>query len=242
MKKLLPKLLLPIFLFGLFPCGNIFSQSTDSLINKESLEFFRKVGSRAAIYNGKEQAKYPSIYKYHPYYQTTEYQTGEVVLDGRLYPQVKLRLDLYTEELIIQTPDTKYNIILPEEGVDHAYIGTSYITTRLPYREQNRLPKGYFVRLYESPRYGVWEKNTSILQEKIDNQTLEYSFIQRKHFYVRVDAKYHAIRNKRALLKLFPEKRKELNRYIKEEALDFKNSPADSYIKVVQKYDQLTGK
>lgn len=200
--------------------------------------YFVSADSYAAIYSGKEQAKYPLYFQNHPYYKTDEYQEGSLSFDGAFYPHVKLRLDLHLEEIIIQTLDTRYNIIVPNDRVDYVYLGTELVTRNIPHNENNALPAGYYIRLYDG-QFPVWLRQTCPINEKIEDKEIIYSFRPSKRFYIYINGKYHRVSSKGSVLKLFPSHKKELKKYIKSSRLNFKQSPENAIVEVVKQYERL---
>lgn len=52
--------------------------------------------------------------------KSEKYVPGDLSFEGILYKDVKMRLDLYKNELLLFSPDNRYNIVLPSDRVDYA--------------------------------------------------------------------------------------------------------------------------
>lgn len=87
---------------------------------------------QSVIYHGKEQLKYPTSIRNHPYLKSEKYVPGDLSFEGILYKDVKMRLDLYKNELLLFSPDNRYNIVLPSDRVDYAEFHGYHIFYRYP--------------------------------------------------------------------------------------------------------------
>lgn len=83
-------------------------------------DYVSSAAGQAVIYHGKEQLKYPTSIRNHPYLKSEKYVPGDLSFEGILYKDVKMRLDLYKNELLLLSPDNRYNIVLPSDRVDYA--------------------------------------------------------------------------------------------------------------------------
>lgn len=193
-------------------------------------------GSQAVVYTGREEPKYPTYVLNHPYFETHEYRDGLLSFEGLVYPNVKLRLNQETEELILLSPDGRFNVIVPAERVDYAYIGPYYISY---YREDDGvLPKGCYVWLHNG-KYPVLRRETVFLSSNTNEMQLEYSFTKRIRFYIYKDGVYKQVKSKGSVLKLFKSKKKELKALIKEHGLNFNSEPDKAITAVVKLYEYL---
>lgn len=237
MKKLRSVPLWILFLWVI--SGHYSAAQTNSDAEKKVIEtYFQSAGDYTPVYSGKEQAKYPLYYRNHPYYKTDKYQDGTLSFEGIVYPDVKLRLDLYKEEVTIQTLNTRYNIIVPNDRLDYACIGPDYITRNIPHNENNTLPQGLYIRIYDG-LYPVWLKQTCPLRDNIEDGAVTYTFYTNKKVYIYKEGKYHRVSNKNSVLKLFPSHKKELKQYIKSYQLNFKQSPETAVVELVKEYELL---
>ncbi|MDH6305135.1 hypothetical protein M2459_002232 [Parabacteroides sp. PF5-5] len=218
-----------ILLFCILVSWQINAQDIKSYINTASVQ--------SIIYTGKEEPKYPTYILNHPYWKTSEYQEGSLSFDGQFYPNVMLRLNQHLEELVICSPDKRFNILLPANRIDYALIGSNYIFY-LP-KDKEMLPKGYYIRLHDG-EHKVVRRETFFLNSATKDMAVEFSFIGKTRFYIYKDGVYHQVNNKSSVLKLFKSKKKELNQYIKQQKLNFRKSPEEAIVAVAQQYQILT--
>ena len=57
-------------------------------------DYVSSAAGQSVIYHGKEQLKYPTSIRNHPYLKSEKYVPGDLSFEGILYKDVKMRLDL----------------------------------------------------------------------------------------------------------------------------------------------------
>lgn len=202
--------------------------------------YLNTAGNHAIIYTGREEVKYPTYILNHPYLDTNEFRNGTLSFDGIIYPDVKMRLNLHTDELTVFSYSNLFSVVLPSERVDFATIDSLYIYYANPPKEKLPFPKGYHVRIFKG-KYEVWKRETMFMESKIKDMAVEFSFIKKRKFYIYKDGIYHTVSSKNSVLKLFdPAKKKELKKYIKQHKLNFKKSPDEAIVSVVKYYEHLS--
>ncbi|GHU16486.1 hypothetical protein FACS189441_8450 [Betaproteobacteria bacterium] len=214
-------------------CGAQVSETGDYLLH---------TGGSAVIYSGKEEANYSRM-REHPYLDTQQYREGTVWFDGRLYPGMQMRLNVYTDELILLAPGNPFGVIAPSERVDSAFFPAYAVFYNLPVREQVKaqqcLPdRGYYARLYNGA-YPVWKRQTKHLEKITNGMNIEQIFTPRTRFYIYKDGRYQSVGSKGSILKLFASKKKELNLFIRQQQLDFRGAPDDVIVRLVTYYESL---
>lgn len=193
---------------------------------------------QAVIFHGKEQLKYSPSIKNHPYLKSDKYVPGNLSFEGILYEDVKMRLDLYKNELLLLSPDERYNIVLPSDRVDFAHFHGYHIFYHDPEGKENSLPEGYYLRLYDG-RCTVLEKPSCAFSKQIKGLEVEESFDQSVKYYIQKEGAYYPVGSKGSVLKVFKERKKELARYIKQEKLDFRHAREEAIVAVAREYERL---
>lgn len=193
---------------------------------------------QAVIFHGKEQLKYSPSIKNHPYLKSDKYVPGNLSFEGILYEGVKMRLDLYKNELLLLSPDERYNIVLPSDRVDFAHFHGYHIFYHDPEGKENSLPEGYYLRLHDG-RCTVLEKPSCAFSKQIKGLEVEESFDQSVKYYIQKEGAYYPVGSKGSVLKVFKERKKELARYIKQEKLDFRHAREEAIVAVAREYERL---
>jgi hypothetical protein len=199
--------------------------------------YFAGAGSYAAIYTGKEGYKYPRYILNHPYWEDGDYREGTLSYDGTLYPKVWIRWDQYRDELLLRSPDRRFEVAIPAGRVDYVLTPPHYIARIAGGKE---LPPGYYLRLYDGA-LTVWKREAKLLMQSENRFTglVDTYFEERTQFYVYKDSAYHPVGNRAALLKLLQTKKKELRQYIRSRKLNFRKAPDAAIVDLVRYYEQL---
>lgn len=207
--------------------------------NEEKIQsYISEIKNKLIIYSGKEERVYPNYLVNHPYLDTDEYRIGTLCFDGLIYPDVKMRLNQHQDQLIVLSPDQRYNIIISDELIDYAIIDSLYIFCNKSGKQNTKLPEGYIVRLYGG-KYPVVKKERFLLERTIEDRDIKMSFTKRTRYYICVDGVYHAVGSKGSVLKLFKSNKKQLNQFIKENKLNFRRSPELAIVSVVKYVETL---
>lgn len=201
-------------------------------------DYTSAAAGQCVIYHGKEQLKYPTSIKNHPYLKSDKYVAGNLSFEGILYKDVKMRLDLYKNELLLFSPDNRYNIVLPNDRVDFAEFHGYHVFYRYPDGRADNLPEGYYLWLHEG-KCTVLGKWSCILSKTIKDMQPEDSFDQSVKYYIKKEGVYYTVKSKRSVLKVFKSRKKELARYIKQQKLDFKHAPEEAIVAVVKEYERI---
>jgi hypothetical protein len=208
----------------------------------EAAGYLRQAGAGAVIYSGREEADYSRI-REHPYMDTEQYHEGTLRFDGRAYPALRMRLNVYADALTLLLPDYRADVAVDPERVDSAVFSSFAVFYHVPAEDdaktQRSLPdKGYYVRLHNG-KYPVWKRQIKVIERRADGMNIEQVFVPRTRYYIYKDGRYQSAGSKRSLLKLFAPEKKELNRYISREHLNFREAPDEAIVRTVMHYESL---
>lgn len=199
--------------------------------------YLEKAHSLVTIYSGKEQIKYPAYIIGHPYLKSDSYEDGWLSYEGILYPHVRLRLDLYQNELIIHSPDTRFNIILDPDKIDYANLHNYKIIYHNRTKSNIPLSNGYYLEL-PTGTYKIWRQSVCNLKETVSDN-ITYEFIHKdKYYFFKGDYPYQ-VKGNNSVLKLFPSMKKELKHYIKQSGYSFKKDPEDFLLHISRQIEIL---
>lgn len=91
--------------------GILHGQQTDAdkgLPGKLMQDYFSAAQEYALIYNGKEYSRYEKQTTNHPYLVNAEFEEGTISSGKTLYPRLLMKLDLFRDELVLQSPKKLY--------------------------------------------------------------------------------------------------------------------------------------
>ena len=210
----------------------------------EIKDYLARSGVETLVYTGKEeiQYQYPNL-RGHPYLDDVEYREGELMYDGRLYLGVRLRLNTHTDQLSIISP-ANYGIIVSSELVEYVRLPayTILYMRQSPGNEVkvgNALPEGYYACI-AMEKYPVFRREVCFPERKIEAHKVEWSFKLQSRLYIYKDGIYHSVGSKGSVLKLFKDKKGELNRYAKQERLNFRSNRVNAVVALVRYYESIT--
>lgn len=211
-----------------------------TLIKAQDLvsDYSRSAAGASVIYHGKEQIQYLSSIRNHPYFKSVDYTVGHLSYDGVDYNDVKMRYDIYREELLLLSPDNRFNIILPSDRLSYAYIHGYRLEYMDPDGPLGVMPRGYYFILHDGD-VGLFAHYSCRLNHEVKGMEHIDYFEQSTKYYVRIDGKCYHVRGRRSILALFKSHKRELSRYIKSESLNFRSSLEESIVKVVKHYEHL---
>ncbi|MDR1369020.1 MAG: hypothetical protein LBJ72_02665, partial [Dysgonamonadaceae bacterium] len=159
---------------------------------------------------------------------------GEIIYKNRYYPNLQLKLDLYKEQLIVLSPEKHYGVLLDSKEVQKA---TFYGKTFIWYDSQKTkdLKAGFYMQLYKG--------NTLTLLSKISmslNKGLTSShFDSKTRSYLLFNENYYQVKNKNSFRKIFPQYKNQINRFSKEQKLDFGSDPEGSLVSLARYCESL---
>ncbi|MCC8154010.1 MAG: hypothetical protein LIP01_07230 [Tannerellaceae bacterium] len=219
----------------LFP-ALLFSQelTKDNLIDT----YLEDAGLYAALYHGKGYVGYPRYYINHPCLVSPEYQLGDLKYGDVYYPEVYLKLDWFSGQVIVNTPDRIYQVLLAPERFEYATIHGYKVIYHPAGELPGNLPEGYYLHLHEGTN-SVLKLEIVVLDTKVVDSAVEYKFMRSTRYYVLQNGKYNRIGGQQSLLSLFPIHKKELKRFIKQNGLSYKEDSEKLVLEVVKHYETL---
>ena len=195
-------------------------------------KYCREAGDHAEIFIGKVEPSYTSaLYTNHPYWLFDSFVPGDVVYKGMLYRNIQMRYDAYLKLLVVNTPVKHSNVYVAMDLVDKFSLSGV---------EFERRDKEFVAILYKSSRMELIEQmNVALREEVIGLDKSKYKFLYKLNYYVLRDGLVYEVSNLKSILKLYPDKKKELKNYAKAHSLDFKAHRRNSLILVMKYVDEL---
>jgi len=189
----------------------------------------------ASLYTGKAEAPYNVPYTNHPYFETADYIQGTLCYNHVVYKDVLMRWDLFRDEITVKHPDHLNSILLNNEKFNYAILNGSVIIKSAA----DRKTKERFVVLLHNGAFPVVKiHNIGILEEQSGRVVRRYFSIQ-PLYAIHSDGMLYAVKNKNAILKLFPDRKKELNEYARLHKLNFSKQTGQSIIALVDYYENI---
>jgi hypothetical protein len=164
---------------------------------------------------------------------------GTVSINGQTFRNLKLRYDIYSDEILIPV-NLEEIVQLNKEMVDSFTISFEdnvYKFTRFPEESLNGLV-GYVNVLYEgkSALYVKYKKNISLSM----SETTDGEFFQTNRIYFMKDSTAHLISRKNDFFRILNEDKIQLRNYIKKNKLKVSKKIPESFVPVLRFYDSLS--
>ena len=226
-----------LFLYG----GMLWAQEKGAANSPSDIvieNYLTEAKAYAVLYTGKTEMPYNNRFTNHPYFETDRYVSGTLCYNRLVYRDVMMRIDLYRDELTVVSPYIPYRIVLNIEKFDYAVLNGSTI---IKSNDEKELQRKFLVLLHSGTYPVVRKHQLSIREEISTSERLSTRYFQIKHQYeVYVDGKPYPVKNKNSIVKLFADRKKELNEYAKLHKLNFKKQTELSIIALVNHYENLT--
>jgi hypothetical protein len=177
-------------------------------------------GNFALAYSGIAENGYRTGYINTPYYPE-EYTAGSFCFRDMEYRNVKMRIDCYTQRLVILTPDENMSRVVHPAEVKRATIGG---TPFVYFGSTEAIPgEGYYAALYEGEDFSVYSLHyVNNLIQKVQGKVMLRGFSLKERVFLVKDGQWTALSGKGSFIKHFKAHKEALNSYCKEKKLLFK--------------------
>ena len=208
-------------------------------------DYLKKAGYYSDIYSGKTELPYsPRQYDNFPYYNKSDFTEGEIIYKKNNYSKQQIRLDLYQEQLVVLVPEKQYRVIVNPEGVERVSLfGKTFVWQAFP--PKGKLKTGYYLMLFESDDLKLFYKESFVPEktEKYDSfsdrRRVYISFDCKKQYYIWYNNQYYPAKNKSSFTKLFPQYKKQIDGFVKENKLDFRDNQSNSLTLLIRYCKEL---
>jgi len=192
------------------------------------------------LYNGVEYLGHPPKIQGSPFFLDTEYNSGNIVYNGIFYDRLNLKYDVVTDQLVTRYIDgssemsflsgfvSKFSI----QGFKFVYLPTN------TFGDVKTSP-GYFQELVDG-KASFFIKRKKNLKETPGVRDITSEFVTADEFFILKDGNLHRVSSKSSVLNVFKDKKKELNAFLKDQSINFRDNPELATSKMVQEYNELT--
>lgn len=206
---------------------------------KEYLD--RKYGADQKLVSGKiyHQAPYGSV-SGHPFCLNDEWQEGEVTMDDRVYKNLLLKYDIVNNELVLNTlnlNNTSLQISL-ETGKISSFMMNKKKFVVYPGKNNEETP--VFCELVSSGTVDFLLLRSKEMRLSSSGGT-DFEYKEYYSNYLYKDGELISFRGRSSLFRLFPDHRKELRKYISQQALLLGKKDTDDRALLVDYCNIITG-
>ena len=210
--------------------------------DNSAMNYLQQTGIYAELYCGKMETAYNSIqYENLPYYINADFTDAAVIYKKNYFPNQKVRLDLFKEQLIILSPEKQYGIILNSQYVEKVMMYNKTFVLLTPPKESG-LKTGYYIQLLDKEKMQFFCKESYTFEQRIRENIVWNSFNHKIRYYLCYNDRYYTIRNKRSFSKIFPQYKKQINAFVNDNRLNFKQNTMTSLTALAAFCEGLEGK
>lgn len=224
--------------------GSAFGQGTRSEASfpnkaaRVALERYQQADqSRDRLYTGYEYIGYDHRLTGFPFYETDSWKNSSIRLIYKTFDSIPALYDLVKDVLVIDHP-AGYRMAMRSELVQSFWLA-GHTFVRLTDSTDRTLRTGFYDLLYNGRTQLVARRSKAIVINP--SVTITYGvFEPHVQYYVRKEGHYLPVRNKKTLLNVLSDRKKELTAYVRKEKLRFKPDPEPAILALTQYYDELS--
>ena len=163
-------------------------------------QFYQDIADNAQLYNGTEYVNADPTITGDPYFLGKWIINGSLVYNNVTYSDVPLLYDTWNDLVISQRYNNGVLMTLISEKIKSFALGNhTFIRVTKNATDNASLTAGFYELIYDG--------NTQVIvrhrKQIYESTSLEKSFVESTHYFVRKGGKYFAIKNKKDLFDLF---------------------------------------
>jgi hypothetical protein len=208
-------------------------------------DFYKSIGQESRLYNGHEYVPYDLSIKgtaLFPY-DAKDWQTGEVDYDGILYKNVPMKYDIYKDEVVVQLYN-KFSMfaLLSDKVHDFSFGNHHFIRIEADQLPDNSdlLKTGFYDQLYNGKTELLARREKSLQSSSNTATTSETSFLAKDDYFLKKGNVYYKVSSKGSILKVLKDKKKELQQYLKQNHINYRDNHEDAMVKLASYYDHIS--
>lgn len=244
MKSGLPAVIL---LAVLFYSPQISGQSIqeDSILTRSALEhtlavYYNQLGDQSPIYNGSLYRTYDLNFREGSPYFLGDKATpgGSVVYDSMLFTNIRLIYEDLRQILVVE--DEGFKLQLVNERVSAFTIDGHHFVRIYPGSMYSGLPdSGYFELRYPGVTSVLKWTKKKLREDLSVSQGLSRYVDETDSYYIYVGKRWIYIKSKKDFLQILSDHRKEVQRFMKKNNLNYRKDRDNTIVQVAGYYDQI---
>lgn len=199
------------------------------------------MGRQAELYNGTEYINLDRFIVGHQFFQTMDWEKGDIFFDGLLYRGIELRYDLVQDEVIIphfSQSGYAYSIMLNKENISYfKLLDHDFIHIRPDSARQLGLKPGFYDVLFDDQVQVLARRIKSIAENSYAKNNKE--FYLKKRYFIKNKGRIFPVRSKRTLLKALEDRKKEIKRYMRRNHYFYRTDPEFTMLMAAKYYLEL---
>jgi hypothetical protein len=221
------------------------SKQEDSILFQTALThtltvYYDQLADQSRLYNGSLYQGYNYVFREgSPYFLGSQAtRVGSVEYDSMLFINVPLIYEDYRQKLV--AVDQGFRLQLINERVNSFFIaGHHFVRVFQDPRFKGLIDGGFYELLY-SGRTAVLKRTKKNMQEVLStNEGSIWNVNESKSYFIHTGGTWIYIRSRKDLLNILDNRRKEIQRFIKKNKLNYRKDRDNTLIQVAGYYDQI---
>lgn len=234
-----------VYSYKIFSQNSLADTTAETASFKNAVKFYHQfLSPETGLYNGSEYAYklyYPFVINEgDPFFLTKQFDTGTVFYNRILYENVPLLYDLVKEEVLTKNPTNTSIIRLNNEKIEwFTILGHRFIKL---YKDSVNHPEfhtGFYDQLYDG-NTALYKKVSKIFKENTASfQGVNKYIVDVNGYYIKKNNQYYKVKNKKSLLGVLNNKKKEIDQFMRKNKLNVKRTREYTLTKTVVYYDSI---
>jgi hypothetical protein len=233
-----------VFIPFVFVIPNLQAQNlrADSLLYgqaaTQAIDYYNTViANESEIYNGAVYEFYPPANKGSFYFQDKNYCIpGLVRYNGNWYKNIPILYDIYNDVMVSTLNNNLF--ILNTEKISDIYLLHHHFI-HINDQSQDNLAPGFYDVIYNGKSQVLIKRIKFINDHVIGSQLSETFYEDKSNAYIKKGNKYYLVDSRGSFLDTFKDKKKDLNRYMNNNKIDYKEDKEGAVAKLAAYYDSI---
>ncbi len=205
--------------------------------------FQEAAGASSILFRGKQANTYERPANGTPYWSSPEFVSGTVCFEGNVYDDLLVNIDAVTGQVLIRKSESPIAVALTPDSVTSIHTDNAVFAGFSS--TDGSIPSGFYEVLGSGPEKVYKHVSKKLLTsthtmngDPIGYYDPDYNYdlnsyygITKTYYFQDRDGRFSRFKGKRALLRNFPERRKEIRKALSASGLDMPGTDFDRYCK-----------
>lgn len=199
----------------------------------------KALGAQARLYNGSRYVEPPFDDEHHPFLSSDDWIIGSVFYDGEYFRNVPLLYDIMSDALVTEHRPSGQPILLIPEKLSGFSMQARQFERIENQSVKNSLPATGFYEILYDGRTRVIARRQKFRRDEIEHSQVLVRYDERNRYFVLMNGVYFPVKSKASVVKVMGDRKQEINRFVRQEQLDFTNNRERALSRVAEYYDSM---